>query len=72
LIGPAGGTDGAWVCGGLSGYGIMASQAAGELIGNHIAGSDLPTYADAFLPSRWDDAVYVDKVERGLVKGLQI
>jgi glycine/D-amino acid oxidase-like deaminating enzyme len=50
--------DGAYVVGALSGYGIMASQAAGELVAAHITGSDLPDYAPAFHLSRYDDPRY--------------
>jgi glycine/D-amino acid oxidase-like deaminating enzyme len=41
-----------------SGYGIMASMAAGELLAAHVTGSALPEYAPAFLLSRYDDPAY--------------
>lgn len=50
--------DGAYLFGAVSGYGIMASQAGGELIAAHIAGTALPDYAPAFLLSRYDDPAY--------------
>lgn len=62
LIGPLP-IDGAYVLGALSGTGIMSSHAAGELLSMHVTGQSLPDYASAFLPSRFDDASYMDKVE---------
>jgi glycine/D-amino acid oxidase-like deaminating enzyme len=49
---------GAYVIGALSGYGLMAACAAGELLAAHIAGGQLPTYAPAFALSRYDDPAY--------------
>ncbi len=57
LIGPLP-VDGAYVFGAVSGYGIMAAMAGGELLAAHVAGSALPPYAEAFLPSRYEDAEY--------------
>ena len=57
LVGPLG-VGGSYVIGALSGYGIMASQAAAELLAAHVTGDDLPPYAGAFLPSRYDDPAY--------------
>ena len=57
LIGPLP-IEGAYVIGGLSGYGIMASQAAGDLLAAHITGGELPEYAPAFLLSRYEDPTY--------------
>lgn len=51
--------DGAYVVGALSGYGIMASQAAAELLAAHVTGETLPDYAPAFHLSRYDDPRYV-------------
>ena len=50
--------DGAFVIGALSGYGIMASQAAGELLASYITGSELPDYAPAFHLGRYQDRRY--------------
>jgi sarcosine oxidase subunit beta len=50
--------DGAFVIGGLSGYGIMASSTAADLLADHVTGRPLPPYAPAFLPSRYEDAAY--------------
>lgn len=57
LIGPFD-VSGAYVIGALSGFGIMASLAAGELLAAYIAGQSLPGYAPAFAPSRYDDPAY--------------
>jgi len=57
LIGPLP-VEGAYVIGGLSGYGIMASQAAGELLAAHITGGELPEYAPMFLLSRYEHPTY--------------
>lgn len=57
LIGPLS-VSGAYVCSAFSGFGIMASCAAGELIAQHVTGSPLPPYAPAFSPSRYDDPAY--------------
>jgi glycine/D-amino acid oxidase-like deaminating enzyme len=57
LIGPLP-VKGAFVIGALSGFGIMGSMAAGELLGNHVSGSALPDYAPAFLLSRYEDPEY--------------
>jgi glycine/D-amino acid oxidase-like deaminating enzyme len=57
LIGPLP-VDGAYVCGAYSGYGLMAACAGGELLAAHVAGGSLPSYAPAFLLSRYDDPAY--------------
>jgi sarcosine oxidase subunit beta len=61
LAGPLA-VDGAFVLGGLSGFGIMSSCAGGELLAAHIAGNALPTYAASFSPARFDDPEYRGKV----------
>ncbi len=58
LVGPLP-VQGAYVIGALSGYGIMASQAAGELLAAHVTGGTLPDYASAFQLSRYEDPDYV-------------
>jgi sarcosine oxidase, subunit beta len=57
LVGPLP-VQGAHVIGALSGYGLMAACAAGELVAAHIMGSTLPPYAPAFLLSRYEDPAY--------------
>lgn len=61
LVGPAG-PPGFVVCGALSGFGIMAGPAAGELAALHVAGAPLPGHAPAFLPSRYDDPAYREEI----------
>lgn len=57
LIGPLR-VDGAYTLCALSGFGLMAACAAGELLAAHLTGAPLPDYAAAFLPSRYDDPQY--------------
>ena len=58
LAGPAG-LAGSYVCGALSGFGIMAACAVGELVAWDIAGVPLPDWAHWFELSRYDDPDYV-------------
>jgi glycine/D-amino acid oxidase-like deaminating enzyme len=62
LIGPLP-VEGAYVIGALSGFGLMASAAAGELLAAHVAGVGLPDYAPAFALARYEDAQYRALVE---------
>jgi glycine/D-amino acid oxidase-like deaminating enzyme len=48
----------AFVIGGLSGFGIMSSCAAGELLAAHVRGAPLPPYAAAFSMQRYSDPSY--------------
>lgn len=57
LIGPLP-VEGAYIIGALSGYGMMGSSAAGDLLAAHITGKKLPEYASAFLLSRYADPAY--------------
>jgi len=57
LIGPLP-VEGAYVFAALSGFGLMASSAGGELLAVHLTGGDLPTYAPAFSLARYDDPEY--------------
>lgn len=61
LIGPLS-VPGTFVCGAFSGYGIMASCAAGELLAAHVLGHKRPSYSDAFEVTRFDDADYVERI----------
>jgi len=56
--------EGAFICGALSGIGLMSSHAAGELVALHVAEGTLPDYAPAFSASRYDDAAYVALIEQ--------
>ncbi len=62
LIGPLP-VDSAYVIGALSGYGLMASCASGELLAAHVAGADLPSYAPAFRLERYQDPEYTRLLE---------
>jgi glycine/D-amino acid oxidase-like deaminating enzyme len=55
--------EGAWIIGALSGYGLMASPAGGELLASHIAGDELPDYASWFLLERYQDPKYRELLE---------
>ena len=57
LIGPCA-VDGAFVIGALSGFGIMASQAAAELLATYVLDRPRPDYAAAFHPARFQDPAY--------------
>ena len=57
LVGPLP-VSGAFVVGALSGMGLMAAHACGELVSQHVVGAALPDYAGWFLPSRYDTADY--------------
>lgn len=57
LVGPLP-VDGAYIIGALSGFGLMAACAAGEMLAAYIAGSSLPAYAPAFALSRYDKPAY--------------
>ena len=56
--------EGAYVCGALGGYGLMASNVAGELVASHVTGRSLPAYAPAFTLARYDDPAYCALLER--------
>ena len=58
LIGPVG-PAGSFVVGALSGYGVMAAAAAGELGALHAMGGELPGYAPWFAPDRYEDPDYL-------------
>jgi glycine/D-amino acid oxidase-like deaminating enzyme len=55
---------GAYVLGALSGYGIMAANAAADLLADHITGGALPHYAPAFRLERYDDPSYRALLDR--------
>jgi glycine/D-amino acid oxidase-like deaminating enzyme len=63
LVGPLP-IEGAFVLGALSGTGIMTSQSAADLLAAHLTQGVLPAYADAFLPSRYDNSEYVELTRR--------
>ena len=57
LIGPTT-IEGAYVLGALSGFGVMASQSAAELLTAHLLEQPMPSYASAFHPARFGDPAY--------------
>jgi len=57
LIGPLP-VEGAYIIGALSGYGVMACSASGELLAAHVTGSDLPDFAPDFMLERYEDPTY--------------
>ncbi|MCX8062122.1 MAG: FAD-binding oxidoreductase [Anaerolineales bacterium] len=61
LIGPLP-LEGAYVFGALSGFGIMAACAGGELIAAHILGNPLAPYADAFVLQRYQGENYLPQL----------
>jgi len=63
LIGPLP-VKGAYLVGALSGFGVMAACAAGELLAAHILGRPLPEYAPAFALERYQDPNYLQALER--------
>ncbi|MBI3243438.1 MAG: FAD-binding oxidoreductase [Chloroflexi bacterium] len=63
LVGPLP-VEGAFVIGALSGYGLMAAPAAGELLAAYLTGGGLPDYASAFALSRYDNPAYQKLLER--------
>jgi glycine/D-amino acid oxidase-like deaminating enzyme len=62
LVGPLP-VEGAYVIGGLSGFGQMAACASGELLAAHLTGSELPRYAPAFSLERYKDPAYQKLLE---------
>jgi len=57
LIGPLP-VSGAYVIGALSGFGVMAACAAGDLLAAHLTGATLPHYAPAFVLERYQHPGY--------------
>jgi len=55
--------EGAYVIGGLSGFGVMAACGAGELLAAHLTHSTLPHYASAFRVERYGDPEYQKLLE---------
>ncbi|RIK32691.1 MAG: FAD-dependent oxidoreductase [Anaerolineae bacterium] len=63
LIGPLP-VEGAYINGGFGGFGMMVSCGASDLLAKHIAGTELPSYAPAFLLSRYDDPQYQELLKQ--------
>jgi glycine/D-amino acid oxidase-like deaminating enzyme len=62
LIGPLP-VAGAFMIGALSGFGVMSSCAAGDLLAKHVIGGELPPYAPAFRLDRYQDPAYQELLE---------
>jgi glycine/D-amino acid oxidase-like deaminating enzyme len=56
--------EGAYVLGALSGYGLMASNGAADLLADYISERPLPSYAPAFHLARYDDPAYRARLAR--------
>lgn len=69
LIGPMN-DSGAFVVGGLSGFGSMSACAAGKLAAAHISGASLPTYASDLSLARLKNAALLDLLRNDPNKGL--
>jgi glycine/D-amino acid oxidase-like deaminating enzyme len=63
LVGPMR-TSGMFTVSALSGYGVMAACAAGDLLATHVTGEPLPAYAPAFTLDRYSDPSYLDMIAR--------
>ncbi|HEY7251953.1 MAG TPA: FAD-binding oxidoreductase [Methylomirabilota bacterium] len=50
--------EGSFLIGGLSGYGMMSSNGAADLLADHVAERPLPSYAPAFRLDRYQDPAY--------------
>ena len=55
--------EGAFILGALSGYGLMSSNGAADLLADHITGRPLPRYAPSFRLERYDDPAYVKSLD---------
>jgi glycine/D-amino acid oxidase-like deaminating enzyme len=62
LIGPLP-VKGTYIIGALSGFGIMAACAAGELLAAHITDHKTPSYAPWFLLERYENPEYQSLLE---------
>jgi sarcosine oxidase subunit beta len=56
--------EGAYVLTGLSGYGLMSSNGAADLLADHVSGRPLPRYAPAFRLDRYEDPAYCALLDR--------
>jgi sarcosine oxidase subunit beta len=68
LIGPTD-VEGFYLLGALSGYGLMAACAAGELIAEWLTDSELPEYADYFSLARYHDPTIADALKSKAASG---
>jgi glycine/D-amino acid oxidase-like deaminating enzyme len=63
LVGPMQ-TNGMFTVAALSGYGVMAACAAGDLLAAHVTGGPLPAYAPVFTLERYTDPSYLEMIAR--------
>jgi sarcosine oxidase, subunit beta len=63
LVGPTP-IEGAYVDCALSGYGLMAAPAVGELLAAHIVGAALPVHSPAFTLDRYERPAYREQLAR--------
>jgi glycine/D-amino acid oxidase-like deaminating enzyme len=68
LIGPLP-VDGAFIVGGFGGFGMQVSCGASDLLAHHILHHELPSYAPAFLFSRYNDPHYQEMLSRWEASG---
>ena len=61
--------EGAYLIGALSGFGVMAAPAAGELLAAYITGAPLPPYARALSLERYQDPAYLSLLEASPASG---
>jgi len=64
LVGPLG-PRGSYLLGAVSGYGLMASQGAAELLADHLLGASLPPHAADLRLERYDDPDYRRRMTSG-------
>jgi glycine/D-amino acid oxidase-like deaminating enzyme len=55
--------QGSYVIGAVSGYGIMSACAVGELLAQHVTGTNLPDYAPDLALSRYENSAYLEQLE---------
>jgi len=69
LIGSMG-IDGAYVVGAMSGFGTMASAAAGELCAGLVLESEVPDYASALSPQRYENNTLMTEIHALSQRGI--
>jgi len=62
--------EGSFVVGAMSGFGTMASCAAGELCAQTMMDLDLPDYASALSPARYDNHQLMDEIQALSQRGI--
>jgi glycine/D-amino acid oxidase-like deaminating enzyme len=61
--------DGSFLIGALSGFGLMASSGAADLVARYVTGDTLPEYAPSFHLDRYADPHYVARYEASSESG---